>query len=61
MQGYIETLINGAINDKKLRKKYLERASKGVERLIFIVKDLDMITKLEVGELSLNERKVQYY
>ena len=57
LQGYIETLINGAINDKKLRKKYLERASKGVERLIFIVKDLDMITKLEVGELSLMKEK----
>ena len=57
LQGYIETLINGAVNDKKLRKKYLERASKGVERLIFIVKDLDMITKLEVGELSLKKEK----
>lgn len=57
LQGYIETLINGAVNDKKLRKKYLERASKGVERLIFIVKDLDMITKLEVGELSLMKEK----
>ena len=57
VQGYIETLINGASNDEKLRKKYLERASKGVERLIFIVKDLDMITKLEVGELSLKKEK----
>jgi len=57
LQGYIETLINGAADDKKLRKKYLERASKGVERLIFIVKDLDMITKLEVGELSLKKEK----
>ena len=53
VQGYIETLINGAANDEKLRKKYLERASKGVERLIFIVKDLDMITKLEVGDANL--------
>ena len=57
VQGYIETLINGAANDEKLRKKYLERASKGVERLIFIIKDLDMITKLEVGELSLKKEK----
>jgi two-component system phosphate regulon sensor histidine kinase PhoR len=31
----------------------LERASKGVERLIYIVKDLDMITKLEVGDVNL--------
>ncbi|MFC4723173.1 sensor histidine kinase [Geojedonia litorea] len=54
VQGYISTLIDGGINDKKIREKYLERAEKGVERLIYIVKDLDMITKLEVGDLSLN-------
>jgi two-component system phosphate regulon sensor histidine kinase PhoR len=40
--------------DKTIRKKYLQRAEKGVERLIFIVQDLDMITKLEVGDLNLN-------
>ena len=55
VQGYIETLLDGAINDKKIRGKYLERANKGVERLIYIVKDLDMITKLEVGELNLEK------
>lgn len=54
VQGYISTLIDGGINDKNIREKYLERAEKGVERLIYIVKDLDMITKLEVGDLSLN-------
>lgn len=54
VQGYILTLLDGAMNDKNLREKYLERASKGVERLGYIVNDLDMITKLEVGDLSLN-------
>ncbi|MFG6687213.1 sensor histidine kinase [Mariniflexile sp. HNIBRBA6329] len=54
VQGYILTLLDGAMEDKNLREKYLERASKGVERLGYIVKDLDMITKLEVGDLSLN-------
>tara|TARA_R110002049_G_scaffold37208_1_gene117462 strand:- start:27968 stop:29011 length:1044 start_codon:yes stop_codon:yes gene_type:complete len=53
VQGYILTLLDGAMDDEKLREKYLERASKGVERLTYIVKDLDMITKLEVGDLSL--------
>lgn len=53
VQGYIFTLLDGAMNDEKLRKKYLVRAGKGVERLIYIVKDLDMITKLETGDLSL--------
>ncbi|NAY92040.1 sensor histidine kinase [Muricauda sp. JGD-17] len=53
VQGYILTLLDGAMKDKKLREKYLQRASKGVERLIYIVKDLDLITKLEVGGLKL--------
>ncbi|MFC0603147.1 sensor histidine kinase [Winogradskyella pulchriflava] len=55
VQGYIDTLLEGDIQDPKLKKKYLTRASKGVERLTYIVKDLDMITKLEVGDLSLNK------
>jgi len=54
VQGYILTLLDGAHKDKAVRKKYLERASKGVERLIYIVKDLDMITKLETGDLHLH-------
>lgn len=53
VQGYILTLLDGAMKDKTVRKKYLQRANKGVERLIYIVKDLDMITKLEVGDLVL--------
>jgi two-component system phosphate regulon sensor histidine kinase PhoR len=57
VQGYIDTLLDGGIDDEKIRKKYLQRASKGVERLTYIIKDLDMITKLEVGDLSLNKEK----
>ena len=53
VQGYISTLLDGAMEDKKIRKKYLERAEKGVERLIYIVQDLDMISKLENGDLNL--------
>ena len=52
VQGYILTLLEGAADDKVIRKKYLQRASKGVDRLIYIVKDLDLITKLEVGDLN---------
>ncbi len=56
VQGYILTLLDGAMDDKAVRKKYLQRANKGVERLIYIVKDLDLITKFEAGDLRL-ERK----
>jgi len=54
VQGYLLTLLDGAMYDKNVSEKYLNRASKGLERLIYIVKDLDMITKLEVGDLRLN-------
>ncbi|MBC7606894.1 MAG: ATP-binding protein [Burkholderiales bacterium] len=54
VQGYLSTLLDGAMNDKSIRKKYLERAEKGVERLIYIVQDLDMISKLEIGDLNLD-------
>lgn len=53
VQGYILTLLEGAIEDKNIRLKYLERANNGVERLNHIVKDLDMIAKLENGDLHL--------
>jgi two-component system phosphate regulon sensor histidine kinase PhoR len=54
VQGYLETLLDGAIHDENVSEKYLNRANKGLERLIYIVNDLDMITKLEVGDLQLN-------
>jgi len=57
VQGYIDTLLDAGIDDSKMRKKYLTRASKGVERLTYIIKDLDMITKLEIGDLSLDKEK----
>ncbi len=50
VQGYISTLLDGAMKDKNIRKKYLERAEKGVERLVYIIEDLDTIGKLEMSE-----------
>jgi two-component system phosphate regulon sensor histidine kinase PhoR len=54
VQGYLSTVLDGDMKDKDLRKKYLQRAEKGVERLIYIVEDLDMISKLEMGDLNLD-------
>ncbi|WP_075340508.1 sensor histidine kinase [Tenacibaculum agarivorans] len=53
VQGYILTLIEGAADDREIRDKYLERANKGVERLTSIVKDLDMIAKLETDGMKM--------
>ena len=57
IQGYIETLKDGAVENLNIRDKYLERIGKSVERLLNIVKDLDMISQLETGEISLNYSK----
>ena len=54
VQGYILTLLDGAMDDKNVNKKYLSRASKGVERLTYIVKDLDLLTHLEKGNTDLD-------
>ena len=54
IQGYVDTLLDGAIEDKNIRNKYLKRTSKGVDRLIYIVKDLDLITQFESGIQSLD-------
>lgn len=56
VQGYLLTLEDGAMNDKRIGKKYLKRANKGVERLIAIVKDLDLISKLESNNLNLKKQ-----
>lgn len=58
IQGYILTLLDGAMEDKKIRKKYLERANKAVERLLYIVKDLDTITKLESGSQQVTKHPI---
>jgi len=53
VQGYLLTLLDGAMKDKNVRKKYLQRAEKATERLIYLVSDLDMISRLEVGNMNL--------
>tara|TARA_Y100000768_G_scaffold254246_1_gene193193 strand:+ start:43 stop:1071 length:1029 start_codon:yes stop_codon:yes gene_type:complete len=56
-QSYILTLLDGAIKDENVNLKYLKTASKAIDRLNLIVKDLDLITKIESGESILNKNK----
>jgi two-component system phosphate regulon sensor histidine kinase PhoR len=58
IQGYIDTLLDGAIDDKEINRKFLERANKSVGRMIHIVEDLDQITKLEAGTIDIEEEPV---
>jgi len=56
IQGYIHTLLEGAMNDPDVNYNYLQRAARSVERLCLIVEDLEAISKMESGELSLDQR-----
>ncbi|MAU36074.1 MAG: two-component sensor histidine kinase [Flavobacteriales bacterium] len=47
IQGYVETLLDGGINDTEINLKYLQRANKSIDRMINIIEDLDVISRLE--------------
>ena len=53
IQGYLETLIAGAIDVPEVSKKFLGKAFQNTERLIHLISDLDEITKLESGKQEL--------
>ncbi|HUH33711.1 MAG TPA: HAMP domain-containing sensor histidine kinase, partial [Daejeonella sp.] len=56
IQGYIEALQDGD-TDEITTKKFLEKAANNVDRLSFLIKDLDAISKLETGEIPINYSK----
>lgn len=57
IQGYVLTLLDGALEDPNINRKYLERTEKSINRLISIVEDLEEISKLESGVLKLAKEK----
>ncbi|TCJ18799.1 sensor histidine kinase [Flaviaesturariibacter flavus] len=54
IQGYIETLLQGAVEDRAITERFLQKAQKNVERLSHLIQDLDEISRLERGELKLH-------
>lgn len=50
IQGYVDTLLSGAMEEEIVRKKFLENTAKNADRLVNLVSDLDEISKLESGE-----------
>ncbi|MFM8565387.1 MAG: sensor histidine kinase [Bacteroidota bacterium] len=56
IQGYVLTLLDG-IKDQKVRKEYLKKASRNVERMIRLVQDMDVLARLEGDELVLQKER----
>lgn len=61
IQGFIETLLNGALEDEEVNKDFLQKAMRNVNRLIFLTKDLMEISKLETGELKSEIENIYLY
>ena len=57
IQGYIEAVQDDDLEDKAMARQFLEKASRNVDRLSYLIKDLDEISKLESGELPINYTK----
>ena len=60
VQGYILTLLEGNVKDRKLIQKYLEKASNATDRLGYIIKDVDLITQFETGVTNLKIEKFDF-
>jgi two-component system phosphate regulon sensor histidine kinase PhoR len=55
IQGYVDTLLEGALNNPAVNKRFLENTAKNVDRMVNLVSQLDEISKLESGEQPLNK------
>ncbi|HUC80543.1 MAG TPA: ATP-binding protein [Flavisolibacter sp.] len=56
IQGYIDTLLQGALENPEVNRRFLEKAGKNVDRLVNLIQDLDSISRLERGELKLTKQ-----
>ena len=56
IQGYVDTLLQGAMDNPDTNKRFLQKTAKNTERLVTLLKDLDEISKLERGELKLHKK-----
>jgi two-component system phosphate regulon sensor histidine kinase PhoR len=57
IQGYVMTLLEGGLEDPNVNTKFLERASKAVDRITTLLEDLDQITQMEVDKIQLNQTR----
>lgn len=58
IQGYILTLLEGALEDPNFNRKFLKKAAKSAERMAMLVEDLDTITQFESGNLKLDKERI---
>ena len=60
IQGFILTLLEGGIDDKEINRLFLERAANGVERITNLIEDLDVISKIESGQVNMEKKRFNF-
>ncbi len=53
-QGFVHTLLDGAVEDKSVRTKFLKKAAKSLDGLDILVQDLLTISQMETGEIKMH-------
>jgi two-component system phosphate regulon sensor histidine kinase PhoR len=60
-QGFVHTLLDGAVNDKNVRVKFLKKAAKSLDGLDALVQDLLTLSLIETGEIKMKFANIDLY
>ena len=60
-QGFVHTLLDGAVKDKAVRKRFLKKAAKSLDGLNMLVQDLLTISQMEIGEVQMHPEDFNLY
>jgi two-component system phosphate regulon sensor histidine kinase PhoR len=61
IQGYISSLLEGGTNDPSISRTYLEKSESNIDRMIEMIEELEVISRLESGEMQLDESHFDLY
>ncbi|MCE6988713.1 cell wall metabolism sensor histidine kinase WalK [Dyadobacter sp. CY323] len=53
-QGFIHTLLDGAMEDENVRERFLKKAANNLDSLDVLVKDLLVLSQMETGDITMN-------
>jgi two-component system, OmpR family, phosphate regulon sensor histidine kinase PhoR len=60
-QGFVHTLLDGAVNDKAVRTKFLQKAAKSLDGLDILVQDLLTLSHIETGQIKMHMEAIDLY
>ncbi len=58
IKGFAETLLDGAMDDPQQATRFLQKIDKHSDRLLFLIEDLLVISRLESGQVALNVQQI---